>query len=361
MKICFVDFSTWDYNVATPTLRPLGGSQSAMCYLAVALARLGHEVTAVTGTSEPGFIDGVECINRFIPRADAVIALNAPAHGVRLRGCLHASTRLILWTQHAANQPGMRNLKARHVREAWDHIVCVSDWQRRGIMDELGVEPGRASVLRNAVSPAFEGMFTSEDEFLEAKSARPLRRAYTSTPYRGLHLLLDVTGGDAVLEVYSSMDVYMGQDDRKFAGLYERLKSTDGIDYVGSLPQSVLAERLKRAHVLSYPNIFPETSCIAVMEAMAAGLQVITSDLGALPETTEGFARLVPIDVDIDLDRAIITVKDQAAYVAAFSEALSVPYSSSNLYAQVEHMNRHHTWAIRARQWTEMLSGSVPP
>ena len=42
MNWVFLDFIRWDYDVATPRERPLGGSQSALCYLAAALARRGH-------------------------------------------------------------------------------------------------------------------------------------------------------------------------------------------------------------------------------------------------------------------------------------------------------------------------------
>jgi hypothetical protein len=41
MNIAFVDWIGWDYDVSAPYERPLGGSQSALAYLAVALARRG--------------------------------------------------------------------------------------------------------------------------------------------------------------------------------------------------------------------------------------------------------------------------------------------------------------------------------
>jgi glycosyltransferase involved in cell wall biosynthesis len=34
-----------------------------------------------------------------------------------------------------------------------------------------------------------------------------------------------------------------------------------------------------------YPSIFEETSCVSAMEALAAGVHVITNNLGALYET----------------------------------------------------------------------------
>lgn len=365
-SIFFVDYSGWDYNVDAPTVRPLGGSQSAMCYLAVELAKLGNDVTVVTGTMKPGRVLGVECASLSSPfhdRPDFVIVINAPAHSVELRRILPPTVRLVLWTQHAANQPCMHKLARPEVLDAWDDIVCVSDWQRRDIIERYGCDPQRVMVMRNAIAPAFEGLFASEAEFSDAKTGR-MRLAYTSTPYRGMQFLRDVfppyrmANPDATLDVYSSMAVYMeGEDEdrRKFSGFYDALAAVDGVSLVGSLPQPELAQRLRGSHVLAYPNAFPETSCIAVMEALAAGLRVVTSDLGALPETCEGFARLVPIDVDIDEGNASIHVKGGNAFVEAYTEALAKPYSGECLFDQVQHMNNHHTWAVRARQWADVL------
>ena len=71
----------------------------------------------------------------------------------------------------------------------WNGIVCISDWQRNMYHQRLGVPPERMEILRNAIGPAFERLFGDANELAEAKPA-PLRLTYTSTPFRGLHVLL---------------------------------------------------------------------------------------------------------------------------------------------------------------------------
>jgi glycosyltransferase involved in cell wall biosynthesis len=71
--------------------------------------------------------------------------------------------------------------------------------------------------------------------------------------------------------------------------------------YRGSIPNSELRAELPTFDILAYPNTFEETSCIAVIEALSAGLRVVTSNLGALPETTEGWARMYPYLMDPSL------------------------------------------------------------
>src|SRR3954469_9934598 len=81
MRIAFIDPSGWDINVETPFVHPLGGTQSAACYLAIEMARaeagaearaepgavagaaLGHQVYFISNTSSPGMIRGVQCLS----------------------------------------------------------------------------------------------------------------------------------------------------------------------------------------------------------------------------------------------------------------------------------------------------------
>jgi glycosyltransferase involved in cell wall biosynthesis len=111
-----------------------------------------------------------------------------------------------------------------------------------------------------------------------------------------------------------------------------------------------LVEALAEVSVLAYPNCFPETSCIAVMEAMASGCQVVTSDLGALPETTAGFARLVGFDQGWKL----FQVGFFCTMLKALEERRS-PEKEALLREQVDFVAEHYTWSSRATEWVDWI------
>ncbi|MCP4216228.1 MAG: glycosyltransferase family 4 protein, partial [bacterium] len=366
-KICFIDLCDWDYNISTAWKRPLGGSQSALCYLATELALRGHQVVHISSTLEPGRFKNVECINRkegltqsfFLKREfDVVIDVNGPAAAaVMLKKRLPADVPLVLWTGHAADQPALDGLKHSRVNTLWDGIVCVSQWHKQKVIDQFKIEAPKVHVLRNAIAPVFENLFANETELVESKSVEPVL-TYTSTPFRGLNVLAALMPAlrhhfpQLLLKVYSSMKVYQVEEEAdKYKVLYDKCRSTPGIDYIGAIPQPRLASAMKHIDIFSYPNTFAETSCIAVMEAMAAGLFVVTTDLGALRETAMGYGALVPSE-GAEKAEEIFAVR----YLKALSGVLLERQSKQNaftaaLFKQVLDVNNTCTWRVRAKEW----------
>jgi glycosyltransferase involved in cell wall biosynthesis len=125
------------------------------------------------------------------------------------------------------------------------------------------------------------------------------------------------------------------------------------VELVGPVPQPELAQRLRRAALLAYPNTVPETFCIAVREALAAGCLVVSSALGALPETAAGLARLVPMASG----RATYLDGFVAEAVAALEQLAEEESAGleSQLRRQVDQVTATSAWPALARRWSAWL------
>ncbi|MEZ0368142.1 MAG: glycosyltransferase family 4 protein [Candidatus Sericytochromatia bacterium] len=360
LKICFLDANPLDYQVASPESIPLGGSQSALCYLARALAARGHQVSVLNQTSQPGRHLGVECLNyhglgpAFWHERDfeLVVCLNDYQPLLDLPAGLKA--RCVFWNQHNLEVEKMDQLSG--VVDRLDQVVYVSAWQQLSYQEAYGVPPG--IVCPNACPPFYQPLPSVPAGYLAARPG-PLTLAYTSTPNRGLSILLAIFPGlrqlfpGLKLKVFSSLKVYQmpAATDAEFSDLYAESATLPGSEYHGSVPQRELAAALRGVHILAYPNVYPETSCIAVIEAMAAGCQIVTSDRGALPETTAGYASLVPFSPDIK----DFGVRFFDTLCTALRQWQTQPEAmAAKLQAQSRYTLEIHNWNRQAENWEEM-------
>lgn len=365
MRIAFFDFIDWDYTIETAYQRPLGGSQSALCYLAEALAAAGHDVWLLNHAAAATEIRGVHGLPyrqaeaALLRSFDCGVVLNTVQQGADLRRRLAPAAPLILWIQHAHDQPASRKLASAEIRQAYDAYAFVSRWQREQFVAAFDLPAARCMTLRNAAGPRFATMF-DVGQPLPADKLWPPKLIYTSTPFRGLDLLLAAFPAiraavpEATLRVFSSLQVYQADAaaEERYSALYAQCRSTPGVEYAGSVPQPALAEQMRGATMLAYPNHFPETSCIAVIEALAAGCIVVTSDLAALPETAAGFGRLIPVD------------GDRTGYIGRFVEATVAELraiqrnpaaADQRQRSQISQVQQTANWSVRAHQWSTWL------
>jgi glycosyltransferase involved in cell wall biosynthesis len=362
LRIIFVHRTVVDYTVETPYQRAVGGTEAGISYLAAELAAFGHSVIHMANTSAPGTYRGVECLNHrvslgkdLLNSADVVVVANE-ATGAMLRD-MGVQKPLVLWAHHADDQAPIEPLEFSRERKAWTAFAFVSQWQLEEFCRIYWLPRERARVMRNAISPSV-ACTSSEKPWYELKV--PPVMVYTSAPYRGLNVLLEAFPAvrqalpEVRLRVFSGLSTTRGgPDDNQYADLQRRCLETAGVEYAGSVSQAALAIALRQAAVLAYPCTYPETSCIAALEAMAMGATVITTRLGALPETLAGFGVL--IEPDDEPERLASNFAGAAISTLKSQRLLPAP-ASARRAAQIAFIREKYTWPQRAREWELWLS-----
>lgn len=131
----------------------------------------------------------------------------------------------------------------------------------------------------------------------------PYRFCYTSSPNRGLDILLDMWPKikeklpQATLHVYYGWNTFYKLEKNNpermmwMKKMQEKMKLPGVVDH-GRLGQQELAAELLKTSFWLYPTYFPEISCITAMEMQAAGVVPITSGFAALAETQQSGIKL---------------------------------------------------------------------
>ena len=103
------------------------------------------------------------------------------------------------------------------------------------------------------------------------------------------HVLLDairmLPAGSVSVDLYGAFTPYHG-DDRYRAQL-KPILARDGIRVHGAVPHAEIATALSSLDVVVVPSIWPENSPFVIHEAFAAGVPVVASRIGGIPELVE--------------------------------------------------------------------------
>lgn len=191
----------------------------------------------------------------------------------------------VLWCHDLPSDPANHHL-ADNGWQKFDKIVFVSAWQRDLFLLTYGISSDICHVIQNAVEVRHD---------ILAKSEKEIRFIYHTTPHRGLGILAPVFDklceeyDNLVLDVYSSFGVYGWEErDAQFEELFSYLDKHPKINNHGAVSNDIVLRALEDAHIFLYPCVWPETSCIALIEAIRSGVTAIHPNFGALPETAQG-------------------------------------------------------------------------
>ena len=254
----------------------------------------------------------------------------------------------ILWVQHFVNQKEVQNLGSKEYLDKLDYIVFNSNWNFEKFVYQFKVPESKSLVIRNAVEKI---------PFVD-KPKDKINLIYHTTPWRGLANLLNVFDKlnleKVELNICSSTKIY-GEKlestiENNYDDLFERCKNTKNINYLGFVENKKVIELLQRTHIYAFPSIWPETSCISAIESLAAGCEVVTTNLGALYETCAPFGTLVGFDRNLN--------NLEKKYEEVLLNSIKNFWSSENqnkLRLQRDTINSTYSWDVRSVEWKKFF------
>ena len=255
----------------------------------------------------------------------------------------------VLWMQHFVNQKEAQNLGSKDYTDKIDYIVFNSNWNFEKFVYQFKIPETKSLVIKNAIEKI---------EFQE-KPKDKINLIYHTTPWRGLANLLNIfknlnLKNNVELNVCSSTKIYGKSFDsvyaKKYANLFNECKNLKNVNYLGFVENKKIIELLKKTHIYSFPSIWPETSCISAIESMAAGCEIVTTNLGALYETCAPFGTFVGFDRNFE--------NLEKKYGKILLNSIENFWSKENqekLKLQRQSINYLYSWDVRSIEWKKFF------
>ena len=268
---------------------------------------------------------------------------------------LHPTKLNILWQKNSYDQPNIApwfQNKSNHNKYDW--YVFNSHWTYEKFRMMFGIPEEKCVIIKNGID--------NIEQTKPYQKGQPIKIIHQNTPWRGLSVLLGamqkVKNPLITLDVYSSCEVYgenfYKNNDKNYTALYEQAKKLPNVNYIGYKPNSYIKEHLKDYNMYVYPSIFEETSCISLLESMAAGLYCITTNYGALFETGAEFPMYIPYSSNYR------NLAEKFAYgIEAAAASLHESVIHNHLISQSQYTHQYYGWSKQASSWTRFLQGAV--
>jgi glycosyltransferase involved in cell wall biosynthesis len=242
--------------------------------------------------------------------------------------------KTILWLHNNVSQftsSVSRVLSNNAIKKSIEHYVAVSEYEKRVISKELDISLDKITVIPNAI----ETVTPTLNKF---NNINKVKLIHASSKDRGLDVLLN-----AIPLITEDFELNIFND------FYPDLPhnfNMDGVNdprvnFYGKTPRKTLYKFFADAHIHAYPSTYPETSCLTQMEALSAGCYTVHTDLGALPETSLGYGKMIPFN-ELTPER----------YAEELTKAIKmIKENGYNYKQQVQDIHDNFTWDKAKQNW----------
>jgi GT2 family glycosyltransferase/glycosyltransferase involved in cell wall biosynthesis len=213
-----------------------------------------------------------------------------PAPAQQLRGISERIAAMISSPAQAQEQERRRNEHMREVCGRVTHFFAPSRYIRDRFV-QFGVAPERITVAPNGVEGTIASYVGSG--FSRTSGNRPLRLGFAGSLMvsKAPHVLLEAVdrlpSGAVSVDLFGAYAPYHGDD--RYQQRLGPLLHRPGVRVHGAIPHEQMAGAFGSIDLLVVPSIWPENSPLVIQEAFLAGVPVVASRIGGIPElVTEG-------------------------------------------------------------------------
>lgn len=372
MKIAvFLAESPWGDIDEKAMGKGLGGRETALVHLATEWARAGHDVYAFVPREHYKEVRYGDATLKWIPMAQVIDV--APIIGLDM---FISWENILVFKELGGADVGLRviEMQVAHlysdipIGDHIDIVACLSQWAKDFFLTQHSDLPDdRVVVLPNGVDINRFAIDLPVHPSVEENEGYHF--VYSSSPDRGLHHLLkmwqdivamvwdEYEGQSAYLHICYGAEKFIEssrwshREDGLRALDIERLASQDGVIYHGKIGQDELAALMMSCDALVYPcdTMSPtETGCITIVEALAAGLAVATTDCDCLGDEFGEITEQAKLPLDYN------------EYIETLKEALHPEDYEARVEAGKE-FAAGRDWAVIADQWIVELGAVKNP
>jgi glycosyltransferase involved in cell wall biosynthesis len=212
-----------------------------------------------------------------------------------------------------------RNLRLKTALNRAGQLIAPTHFVRQ-TYQELGIDSKKISVIPHGIRPP-EAMHHAKRQ-----EGDPLRVVYIGglSPQKGVHILVEAVNSlapDSVrLNIFGDMTAFP-----EYSAALQRQARHHNIHFGGRLPHESLWNVLGESDLLVVPSLWYETASLIIQEAFAAGVPVLTSDIGALRERVRN-----------DIDGRLFPAGDAAVLSAMLEDFFHHPEKLAKLAAQIQ-------------------------
>lgn len=288
-------------------------------------------------------------VNRYIGDHDLYHCMTIspfPARGGKYLMTVHDLAWLVMPELYKPRHRYEWSVHQRRMLRRADHYVAVSEWTKRDMVEYLRIPSERITVIPEGARERFRPVDPSQVKTTLSKYGldAPYFLTVGDMNPRKNHLRL-VRAFAAVLK-RSSEPVSLvfcgslGHRGNRVVQEVQRLELTDSVRFLGRLADEDLVGLMNGARALVFASLY-EGFGLPILEAMACGTPVITSNVTSMPEVAGDAALLVDPTSEIEI-------------VEAMWQALSEPKVRDDLVERGRKRATMFTWERTARQCLEL-------